>query len=640
MILAALAAALLLAAGPARARAAPEGALQPESEATDFLEEEARAVTVTASRRPTPIREAPATTYVLTAEDIARSGALTIYDALRLIPGVDVIEERDFEGDVGIRGLDAHAANRVLILLDGRTVLNGYFDSLDWETIPVGLADIDRVEVVEGPASALYGGNAESGVINIITKTPAQLDGAEVRYAVGNRATQIVSAAAGRKTGSLGYKLGAGWRSADRFDAPGHAASDAARANGLFEWTPRSDRRYALSGGLVRHDTQVFGPPTGAFDNGWTGFLRGDARWGKTRARGFWNAGRAGLTNLTTLNGPTLDYEIFDASLARTQRLVESDSLSGELEWRRNQARSNVFGDRGVAQELYSAALENDWRPRDDVELVAGARVDHHELAGWTLSPRVSAMWYLTGAQTLRASFGDAFRNPTLLENYADTTVNLSASVQAHVSGASNLRPERLREAELAWRGAFSRVRATAAVFHYRLTSLIGTGSLTTVSAGPPELLQASEVNRGATRAFGYELGLEADLSAGFTGFANYSYQSFKDEQPWELFSVQSPKHKGNVGTRWKAGPWTAQLWLHAVDQTLWSDPAGGLGRVPAYAILNGSLAYRFSGRWQGLEAGAGAFNLTDNAHAELLPAQGGTVARGRWYGRVSWRFP
>ena len=156
----------------------------------EFFEEEAQVIS--ASRRPQPIRQAPATVYVVKGEDI-QPGVYTLWDALRGVPGVDVMSNRTMYGAVSIRGLNKALNNRTLVLLDGKTVLDGDLNRINWEAIPVVLQDIDRIEVVEGPASAHYGANAINGVINIITKTPEQLQGVKLGYTTGELRTQLGS---------------------------------------------------------------------------------------------------------------------------------------------------------------------------------------------------------------------------------------------------------------------------------------------------------------------------------------------------------------------------------------------------------------------------------------------------------------
>src|SRR5947209_7628332 len=144
---------------------------QPLWAAEDFLNfYKEEAAVVSASLRPQPAKQTPATVYVITQQDLKDSGATTFWDALRSVPGVDVVQYRTGQAEVGIRGLVLPFHNRVLVEMDGRSVLEGVFDHLLWESLPITMDQIDRIEVVEGPSSAISGANAVSGVINIISK--------------------------------------------------------------------------------------------------------------------------------------------------------------------------------------------------------------------------------------------------------------------------------------------------------------------------------------------------------------------------------------------------------------------------------------------------------------------------------------
>ncbi len=174
-------------------------------EVFDFFAEEARVTT--ASRQPTTLQDAPATMHVVTAQDIQDAGAQTIWDALRMVPGVDVMIVQTFQGEVGIRGMNKALNNRVLVLLDNKPILSGYFERVNWEYLPVGLAEIDRIEVVLGPVSALYGPNAISGVINVITKTPEQISHGVVQVMAGDYRTLLGNAVFGMQSENLSGKM-------------------------------------------------------------------------------------------------------------------------------------------------------------------------------------------------------------------------------------------------------------------------------------------------------------------------------------------------------------------------------------------------------------------------------------------------
>src|SRR5687768_14352850 len=112
----------------------------------DFLSEEAKVIT--ASRQPQPASESPATVYVITQQDIKASGALNIWDALRSVPGLDVMSTRTSDGNISGRGFNRAINNRMLIVIDGRPVPTGFYEYTVWDSLPVQMDEIDRIEVV------------------------------------------------------------------------------------------------------------------------------------------------------------------------------------------------------------------------------------------------------------------------------------------------------------------------------------------------------------------------------------------------------------------------------------------------------------------------------------------------------------
>lgn len=128
--------------------------------------------TVTASRSEGDVLDAPAFVTVLTREELDQSGARTVPELLRRIPGVSVAQMTQSDWNVSIRGLNRRLSNKILVLVDGRTVYQDFLGGTAWEVIPVNLDDIERIEVVRGPGAALYGASAFGGVVNIITRRP------------------------------------------------------------------------------------------------------------------------------------------------------------------------------------------------------------------------------------------------------------------------------------------------------------------------------------------------------------------------------------------------------------------------------------------------------------------------------------
>ncbi len=140
-------------------------------------------------RRPVPLAEAPAAIYVITADQIRRSGARTLPDALRLAPNLDVVRLDAVSFAISARGFGgtASATNKMLVLIDGRSVYSPLFSGVFWHQNNVVLSDIERIEVISGPGGTLWGANAVNGVINIITKSAAQTQGLRAEAGFGNR---------------------------------------------------------------------------------------------------------------------------------------------------------------------------------------------------------------------------------------------------------------------------------------------------------------------------------------------------------------------------------------------------------------------------------------------------------------------
>ena len=138
-----------------------------------------------AARRPQTLSKTPAAVYVITAEDIRRSGALSIPEVLRLAPGLQVARIDSLRYAISSRGFNGEYSNKVLVLIDGRSVYVTGTGSVSWETVDTDLDSIERIEVIGGPAGAVWGANAVNGVINIITRRANDTTGSAAEIGTG-----------------------------------------------------------------------------------------------------------------------------------------------------------------------------------------------------------------------------------------------------------------------------------------------------------------------------------------------------------------------------------------------------------------------------------------------------------------------
>src|SRR6266487_5055909 len=163
-----------------------------------------------AARHEQPISEAASNVYVITDEDIRHSGATDLPTVLRRIPGVEVIQMTGTDFNVSARGDNQERANKMLVLVDGRSIYLDVQGEVLWKLLPVTLPEIKRIEVLIGPASVLYGFNAFDGVINIITKSPEEMKGTTLQFGGGEFGTITASAIQAGTIGKLGYRLSVG----------------------------------------------------------------------------------------------------------------------------------------------------------------------------------------------------------------------------------------------------------------------------------------------------------------------------------------------------------------------------------------------------------------------------------------------
>src|SRR5262249_36798176 len=216
-----------------------------------FLKEE---TVVTAIRHEQPISEAPSNIYVMTDEDIRHSGATDLPTLLRRIPGIDVMQVNGADFNVSARGDNQLTANKMLVLVDGRSIYDDVQGVVFWKAIPVTFPEIKRIEVLKGPASALYGFNAFDGVINIITKSPAEMRGATLQFGGGEVGTVTAAAVVAGTYGDLGYRLSAGRDQNNQWQQPEGLAFRSHKFNIQTEDGLSSQSRVKLAGGLVDID--------------------------------------------------------------------------------------------------------------------------------------------------------------------------------------------------------------------------------------------------------------------------------------------------------------------------------------------------------------------------------------------------
>ncbi len=233
---------------------APTNSLDPDALKKLSLEQLSQIEVTTPSKEPTRAFDTPSAIFVITGEDIRRSGVTSIPEALRLAPGVEVARIDANHWSIGIRGFGTRLNRSVLVLIDGRTVYTPLFDGTYWEVQDTLLEDVDRIEVVRGPGGTIWGPNAVNGVINIITKPAKDTRGTFVSMGSGNEDQGFVNARyGGGNDKGFDYRFyGKGFTDGPEYHLNHDNYDDWRSVQGGFrmDWTNTRDGNFTVQGDI------------------------------------------------------------------------------------------------------------------------------------------------------------------------------------------------------------------------------------------------------------------------------------------------------------------------------------------------------------------------------------------------------
>ncbi len=610
-------------------------------EDVQLLQEE---TVVTAMRYEQPISEAPSNIYVMTAEDIRRSGAIDVPTVLRRVPGMEVLQSTGADFNVSVRGNIQHLANKLLVLVDGRSIFLDAQGLVKWKAIPVTLPEIQRIEVLLGPASAVYGFNAFDGVVNIITKDPEEINGALFQFGGGEFGTLSSSAIVGGRIDRLGYRLSAGWDQTQQWSDRDALAFRSYKFNLQTEYRVTAESDIKLRGGLteVNREDAPFSRvnrPNSEPSLAYASLSYEHPDW---LVHAWWNHWSdspnskvqpflSDFLQTTVRNGGSRHHLRSNSYnvLAQYSSEVFSTQMTAGVNYRYNTISSTLTN--GFQQEnRLGFYVQDEWRMTPRFATIAGFRYDLSSQIEPTFSPRVAILFHATDDQTFRLSYSVAFRPPTLIDRHFETTNLLifptpggpfTASFASQ--GSSNVEPEQIRSIELGYQGWWwqHRLRVRANIFYNELSDLI---AFQTTGTAPTDPVVTSNV--GDTEVYGGETGAEVLFTPWLRGWTNVAYQIFHQTIPGEHRRA-APQWKINGGLRLD-GPYglSGEILAHYVGATRYAlsdfftsfPPLGASApnsRVDSYTLLNLRGAYRF---WDDrAEVAISVFNALNDRHRE-----------------------
>ncbi|MEK9139885.1 MAG: TonB-dependent receptor [Nitrospirota bacterium] len=602
-----------------------------------------------ASRYEQPISQAPSNVYVITDEDIRHSGAVDLPTVLRRIPGMEIIQMSGADFNVSVRGNNQLQTNKILVMIDGRSIYNDAQGFVHWKMLPITLPEIKRIEVLKGPASATYGFNAFDGVVNIITKSPEEMRGTTIQFGGGELGTISSAGIHAGTYGKLGYRFSIGHDQNQQWRNRSSLAfrADKFSANTTYALTENS--KITLNGGLIdsnRFDGTFFESSLSQAKP-----LQAHAGLAYERPdfvlRGYWmQTGNDAiiqshplLNDLFTITdrsgNPQARFTLntFNLEMQHTFTLGQSFRTIYGTHYRHNQLSSN-FLDSLSKEDRLGFFVQQEWTPIRPVTFVAGVRYDLNTFIHATVSPRLAVLLRPADDHTIRISFSVGYRPPTLLETHAQQLSQIvfdpPGTPPTKIQGNPNMIPEQLISYEVGYQGWFlkHRLRTRVDAFYNLVRDLqdpFFTSNTRTLTFA----------NRaGKASLYGVEAGFELLLTSWLQAFANLSYVKVDDKFGGNVERV-APRYKANAGLRadFENGL-NGEVLVHYVDKTNYPfDPDFRLAplfgnatpsrRLDSYTLLNLRCAYKFwhqkaeGGYLRDAEIAVSAFNSLNDTHKE-----------------------
>lgn len=556
-------------AGAIIATAAPHTALAQDREADIVdvsLETLLQQKVSAASKHEQSAHRAPASVTVISAEEIRRFGYENVAEVLEAVHGLYI--NNDLKAtSVGVRGFGrpSDMNSRVLVLVDGHPTNES---ATNWTFIDfrlgVDIDLVDRIEIVRGPGSALYGTGAMMAVINVVTKRAEEVDGIDVTASAGSYGYREGHVSVGKTfAADRGIIASATWGATEGHNIYFKDLDLAGHNNGIAEqqdWKEYHGLTIgAMFGGLVLRGRQLWhnmGDPTGTSR---TVFNHDDAQ--QNMEIGLLEAlYRKSLTSSTHLS---LGTHLNRASRNQIHPVRDSEQIVlmedvgtstwtgvvGDIRWDASPVHRVVAGGelktafvnyrRWTPEDLLddddynfrqaSVFIQDEYSPLRDLTATIGIRFDYYDQAGGAVSPRVAVVYSPFRTTTLKALYGHAFRSPSIVELHW-------SQKEVGFIGNPNLKPERGRTFEVVWEEQIGeRTASSVALYHYAMDDLIEI-----TFDGAKRLIQYQ--NRGEVNALGAEFAVRAHNEAGVLGYGSYSFQRARQRSTGDHL-VSSPEH-------------------------------------------------------------------------------------------------
>jgi len=616
------------------------------------------------AREPEPYGQAPAAIDVITSDEIRRSGASSIPEALRLADNLDVAQKNSHDWAISARGFNTDLADKLLVMIDGRTVYTPLFGGVFWDEQDYLLEDIDRIEVISGPGGTLWGANAVNGVINIVTKSA---DEAQGLYVEGGGGSELQDFGAARYGGTLAtniyYRVYAKYFDrGEEYLPDGHAASDSWRMGQTgfrIDDEASAENHITAQGDFYLGDENV---PTG-----------GDAHTGGGNVLGRWSHTFSDDSDMslqtyydqTHLADPipanvvepagvlTDNLDTYDLDFQHRFHLGQRNNITWGLGYRYTHeedkaAPTLAFVPATLDQNLYSGFAQDEIKLADNLFFTAGTKIEHNDYTGFEFEPSGRLQWNVTPKQMLWGAVSRAVSTPTRVDEDERAPIPFPFSTifgPNLLTGNPNFESETLIAYELGYRAQLGQKVSTSLSAYFN-----DYNDIRSAQDSPPPA------------PFGFPIVFENNLKGETWGFElSADYQIF---DWWRLHGgynflqeniyVKSGQHDINNAYNETADP-ENQIFLRSsmnlpyhleldldgrwVDSFQYNTGVNGVaGTMPSYFEMDARLAWHVGKHWEFSIVGQ---NLLHDRHVEYIspsPTPEEEIARSV-YGKVAFSF-
>lgn len=631
------------------------------------------------SRRKQRLMDSAAAVFVITNEDLQRSGVTSIPEALRMVPGMQVARMNGNTWSISTRGFNYIFANKLLVLIDGRTVYSPLFSGVNWDVQDTMLEDIDRIEVIRGPGAALWGANAVNGVINIITKHSGSSQGGLLSAGFGSEEKAFGAYRYGGQISDDAYYR-AYYKGFERDGQKNTDGTDAAddwkmhRAGFRTDWIA-GNKEFTVQGdvydGTTRPPLRIIEPDT----------LQYKPRFDESRDQRGGNISAYFKNNLSDTNNYSFrtiydNYQNFDYRITEKRNTFDLEyqhHLSGlgrhDIVWGASY-RATLYkigktdymyfkeGGNEVTNHLYSAFIQDYISLAPKWSLTLSSRFEHNDFSGFEIQPNMRLTWKQAENRTFWGAISRAVKTPSLSETKLQTQgvtfddfPSTNGYVLLPISGNKDVKSEKLLAFELGYRETFSEsLRLDATMFFNQYKDILTyTESLNCpIGAMCGEIYNRvltipTELSNGLdVKTYGFEaivdwqakswwklqftyswLNTEAVSNKEQTDFLQRNETSIEDLPTKNTANIRSSMNLPNR--------WYLDVWLRYMD----NFKSAGIG---AYSTMDLRLAKKFSDNLEVSLIGQNLFNASQPQFFDLLSGLGATEVERAWYLQLRWQ--